>query len=243
MHIYEELSKAGLNKNEIRVYLYLLEQGVSTPPQIARGTHIARTHCYSILRDLSDKALIKKQKKHSSKRYTYFAKSPKALLANLDQKKQALEQIIPELEAFYTVQKNKPKIQFYEGFDQVKDIYEQSLSAKEIYAIGSTNQLQEKHSQFFTSYQKKLKAKNIIMREVITARSYETGSDTRCLLKGLLDQSILPKKYGDLPTDILIWEHNIALITLTDPIFGTIITNPLIANTLKTITQALKEHL
>ena len=78
MKIQHILKSIGLKRNEINIYLYLLESGVSTHPQIAQGTHIARTHCYNILRSLQNKHLVSSQKR--GKRMAYIARTPKALL-------------------------------------------------------------------------------------------------------------------------------------------------------------------
>ena len=57
----------------------------------------------------------------------------------------------------------------------------------------------------------------------------------------MYDFKILPEKYSDFPTDILVWNDNIALITLTEPIFGTVITNPTLAQTFKYIFEMVRE--
>lgn len=44
MDFSEELKKLGLSKPEIAIYLYLLEQGLSSPPEIIRGTKILRAN-------------------------------------------------------------------------------------------------------------------------------------------------------------------------------------------------------
>jgi len=77
MKLEEGLKNIGLKGSEIKVYLYLLENGVSTPPQIAKGTRIARTNTYHILRGLSEKGLIERQEKalftHLPTRPPFFA--------------------------------------------------------------------------------------------------------------------------------------------------------------------------
>ena len=50
---------------------------------------------------------------------------------------------------------------------------------------------------------------------------------------------ILPEKYSENITDILIWDDNISLISIEEPIFGTIITSKPLSNTLKTIFQLI----
>ncbi|MCB9798328.1 helix-turn-helix domain-containing protein [Candidatus Nomurabacteria bacterium] len=242
MDIYHELQSIGLHKSEIRVYLFLLENGLSTPPQVAKGTKIARTNCYNILESLEGKGLIETQK--IGKRKAYLASDPEALLQNLETKKQSLQKVLPDLKALHVTQKNKPKITFYEGFDQVKNIYWQTLSAEEIFAIGSTKHLDELHGKFFKQFLSELKHKGIVLYDILTPESGKTiAHNTREALKGLYDVDILPEKYKEISTDILIWDNNVALVALEEPIFGTVLTNPPLARTFKLLVKLLKEQL
>ncbi len=241
MQLIDELKKIGLQKSEIAVYLYLLENGLSTPPAIAKATGIARTNCYNILVSLKDKVLIREQ--DQGKRKAYIALDPEAILRSLEEKKEAVQRILPDLRGLYITQKNKPKIRFFEGFEQVKEIYWQTLSAQEIFAIGSTKELSDINAPFFDDYLLEIKKRGIILNDILSYDSKETtGPKTQDILKGLYSQSYLPSKYTELPTDILIWDNNIALITLREPIFGTVLTNPLIAQTFRVLFDVIRNR-
>ena len=241
MTIEEQLKELNLTKSESRIYVYLLEQGLSTPPQIAKGTGIARTNCYNILAKLKDGGLIEEHQK--GKRKAYIASDPEALLRSVQKKKETVERLLPDLRALYTVQKTKPKIKFYEGFEQVKEIYWQATNTQKLLALGSTKQLTDKDPKFFRAFEKALKDKNVVLQDLITAPSSKIGAqETKQLLKGLYDYKLLPVKYSDFPTDILVWENNIALITLTEPIFGTVISNPVLAQTFRYIFEMVWER-
>jgi len=242
MQIATQLNAIGLTKSEIAVYLFLIENGISTPPRISKGTKIARTNCYNILQSLKEKRLIEEQKK--GKRKAYLASDPAALLRSLERKKEAVERLLPDLRALYTVQRNKPKITFYDGLEQIKDIYDQSLSAEEIYAIGSTQHITGLMQEFFDSWVHKIKKNGIMFHDLITHESREKGgTQMKSLLKGMYNMHTLPSKYDDFPTDILIWDNNIALITLAEPIFGTVLTSPLLANTFRMMFNVMSEKI
>jgi hypothetical protein len=53
----------------------------------------------------------------------------------------------------------------------------------------------------------------------------------------------LPERYKDLPTDILVWDDNVALITLEEPYFGTVLHNAPLAQTMRMILGLLGERL
>ncbi len=232
MQIQKQLEELGLRESEIRVYLYLLKQGISTPPQIAKGTAIARPNCYKILQSLKEKGLIEEQKK--DKRKAYLASDPIALVQTLERRKEAMNKMLPDLRALYTTQKNKPEIRFYDGFEQVKQIFLQTLSAEEILGIASTKKLFALSPKFFDKYLKEIQKRNIIFRDILAYESGEqSGPKTKEQLKGLYELKLLPKKYEEIFTDILIWDDNIALIVLDKPIFGTVLTNKHMARTFR----------
>ena len=125
MEITEQLRKAGLSKSESRVYLYVLENGLSSPPQIAKGTGIARTNTYHILKSLKEKEVIEVQTKGA--RQVFVATDPSAIVRNIEERKVAMESVLPDLRALYTTQKNKPKVRFFNGWDEVEQVYRETL--------------------------------------------------------------------------------------------------------------------
>ena len=68
IEIVKKLKEVGLKQNESEIYLFLLQNGISTPPQISRGTHIARTNCYNILNSLKEKDVVEEENRGKKKR-------------------------------------------------------------------------------------------------------------------------------------------------------------------------------
>lgn len=232
------LKASGLTENEIKVYFYLLENGVSTPAQIARATLVGRTNIYPIMRNLKQMRLIEEQAR--GKKKAFLAADPRALVSEMERKKEAIEAIVPDLQALYTRQKNKPTIKFYDGFEQVRLIYEQTLEADEILAVGSTEKLESLEKGFVAWYAKELRKRAIIMRDVLVhSAEGKTGQQMKDIIGGLYSMKFLPENYQELPTDILIWNDSIALISLDEPVFGTVLVNPPLAKTFKALFELL----
>jgi sugar-specific transcriptional regulator TrmB len=185
------------------------------------------------LQSLKEQGLIEEQEIRNRK--AYLASDPESLLRNWQRKKETIEQLLPDLRGIYTTQKNKPKIRFYEGAEQVKEIYENSLLSQEVLAIGSTNQMSILFPEFTRYYFEELKKRQIVFYDVLTHESEKVAIESKDTLKGLYDFKLLPNEYQDPPTDILIWENNIALITLKEPIFGTVLSNQLLTQTFRTL--------
>jgi sugar-specific transcriptional regulator TrmB len=241
MFIETQLKNLGLHSSETQIYLYLLENGLSTPPAVAKGAGMQRTNTYGVLRTLKEKGLVEQQTK--GRRKAYLARDPEALVFNLKQKQEVAERLLPDLRALYSFQKNKPKLRFFEGWSEVKEIYLNTLTAKKVIAIGSTLQMAGVDDKFTKYYQKQLSEKKIIYYDILTSASKATLPQIKSFLGKLHEAKFLPAKYQDLPTDILLWDNNIALITLKEPVFGTILTNELLVKTFETIFEVLWEHL
>lgn len=238
MKFEEGLKNIGLKNSETRVYLYLLENGISTPPQIAKGTGIARTNTYHIIRGLSEKGLVEQQKKR--KRFVYLPTDPAALLRTLERRKETVEQLLPDLRTLHKTQINKPNIRFFEGTEQIKEIFMQMLEAKEILGIASTRKLFELDPKFFASYTKLMKQRHIAFRDLLSHASGEKAAkDTRVIMGPMYEYKLLPPKYGEFATNFLVWNDTVALMTLEEPVFGTLVTNKNLAATFKVLFEII----
>jgi len=232
-NLIKQLREIGLKQNESEVYLFLLQNGISTPPVIARGTNIARTNCYNILTSLKEKDVIDEQNK--GKRKAYIARDPKSLKLNLERKIESLERLVPDLEAMYVTQKNKPLFRFYDSWEEVKEIYKLIFEVKEVWALGSTERLNDLDAKFFEHLAYSIEKNKVIFHDLLTADSQKSAEILRNIRKDRHDIKFLPTEYSENITDMLIWDDNIALISLEEPIFGTVITSKPLANTLKSI--------
>lgn len=241
-NLIKQLKGVGLKQNESEIYLFLLQNGISSPPVMARGTNIARTNCYNILQSLKERGVVVEQKK--GKKKVYIARDPKFLKLDLEKKIESLERLVPDLEAIQTTQKNKPKFTFFDGWKEVQEIYNQSLTAKEIYATGSTEKLVEIESGFFEKYIKEVEKRKIHFYDLLKRAENSQSVDIIKKLGGeLYSVNYLPEGHSGSITDILVWEDNLALISLEEPVFGTIIKSGPLANTLKTILSLLRATL
>ena len=242
MEVRDELRQLGLTKTETSIYLFLLESGFSTPPQIAKATGIARTNTYNVLGSLIGKGLVEEHQE--GKRKAYLARDPQALMNSFEQRREVLARILPDLRLLHTTQKNKPKIQFYDGWESVKDIYRQATESKEILAIGSTKRLVDLDPKFFGDFEKTLKERGVILFDVLTPSSREVAEHTTSVvLKELYDYVYFPEDAEDMLTDILVWDKHVALMALETPIFGTVITSPLISQSFRVIGKTLLQTL
>ena len=136
----EQLEKLGLQTNESRVYLALLELGKGSVSQISKLAQLNRTTSYDILEGISLYGLASRSV--SNKKQLYIAEPPNRLRAYVESKKRKLEEsakkldeLLPDLQSLYKTEV-KPAIKFFEGRTGIKNIYDHSLDAKStIYSI------------------------------------------------------------------------------------------------------------
>lgn len=107
------LQRIGLVKNEARIYETLLREGVSPVGQIAVKSRIHRRNVYDSLRRLVDRGYVFPIL--GARETSYQAAPPEKLLAQLDSKKQKLEQVLPKLNSLYRAQSPQHQVYVYRG--------------------------------------------------------------------------------------------------------------------------------
>lgn len=126
------LKQLGFGDKEIRVYLTILEQGKTTPTNIATLTGIKRTTVYSIAKELLDKGVIIEDLAGS---HGFLIALPPEDLRNiakkeereLQDKKVLIDQAITELQTFTKNTKYSiPKITFIYEEDLENFLYKQT---------------------------------------------------------------------------------------------------------------------
>ncbi len=122
------LQQYGLSPKEAKVYLTTLQLGSAPGSSIARNAKENRATVYTILKELQKRGIVNELKKWSM---TYFSViTPEFLLRDLEDKYTSFKEKIPEFMALAETFGNKPKVQFFEGIEGVKNMYEDLLSSQ-----------------------------------------------------------------------------------------------------------------
>lgn len=123
------LTDVGLSDKERHVYLCLFEMGGrGFPSAIAEKAGLNRSTTYKVLTSLSIKGLVSDIEK--SKKIYYQLNKPEKLVSYIEyqskevgKKLQDIRSIVPELSRMFSHLSEMPKVQFFEGYNQVQDIY------------------------------------------------------------------------------------------------------------------------
>lgn len=136
------LKNLGLDKKETNIFLQLARMDSAPASRVAQKTRLRRTTCYQILENLVQKKFIKRHIRFGIRYYS--ALSPSEISAKIEETlqpltsaKNLLEESNKEIRLFYGQKNPETKISFYEGFDEIKLVYEKILEedARDIYSI------------------------------------------------------------------------------------------------------------
>lgn len=233
----EVLEKLGLSKNEAKVYLALLELGLTSSKNIIEKTVLHRQLVYDALETLTEKGLVSYVIQANRK---YFkADDPKQFLGYFDKKqellneqKDAFKKILPKLEAKKEFIKEEQEATLYRGNKGIKSLMDDMLNQNaEILTIGASEQEAEAfqyHLKFNlpifhrTREEKKVKYR-ILFSEEMRARARELDK-----LKHT-EARILPKEFTS-NSSTNIYGNKVSIIMWGSQPFGILIKSKEIAN-------------
>ncbi|MDP2668289.1 MAG: helix-turn-helix domain-containing protein [bacterium] len=166
--LQKDLLEAGLTEGEAAVYLAALELGETIVSRLAKKAGIKRTTTYLVIESLREKGLISSIKK--KKASVFFAEDPHKLHAMIEQRKEKIDKIMPQLLAFTNLIDKKPEIRYFEGNEGIKEVYRDSLKypGQEILTwYSETYAAHFDESFFLEDYIPKRVAKKIPVRAIL----------------------------------------------------------------------------
>lgn len=255
MHIHQikkQLEKTGLSEKECLVYATLVELGGAYPSKIAEKTRLNRSTVYKILLDLSIKGLVNEIEK--SKKLFYQIENPNKLTRFLKNKvtiaKDNLEEaqkIVPEIEGLLQMFSDKPKVSYFEGQEQVMQIYADHIHVEKSYemvAWANTTYLQDLLKlDFFLHYRKTKERIGITTRGIVPNTEFDqafvnkTYKDIGIKQKYWPVMKYIPYTSFSFQGEITIYgEDKVSIVNLNKNHFtGTVIQDKTIHNMMKMI--------
>lgn len=220
----EILSKAGLSRNEAKVYLVLLESGESLASRIAKETNLNRSLVYRILEDLIKKGFVGYVIKENRK---YFnAASPNKLLDIIKENEREIKKIIPELLKVKKPVGKAPEVEVYSGKEGMKTVLEDVLrTEKEVLVFGAKSDFANKLIYYHPNWHRRRVKLKLKMRALfehgqkITKELIKLSHTEIKILPEELKSKIMFAVFGNkvaielwfnYPTTILIEDSNVA---------------------------------
>lgn len=242
------LQKIGFSEKEARVYLAVLELGSSTVIQIGEKAGVNRGTAYDILESLAKKGLVSYFIK--DKKRFFAAESPNKLLDTIDNQvkdltaqekelenqKEEVRKILPELESIYNLPETRPKVRFFEGKEGIKNIYDELLDAKEIWAYGSFSHIYTTFP-WFKEYIRKLINRGIKIKDLVE-KNKDTLENKEFYQLPAQEMRFLSENIK-LKTDNIIYGNKVAMISFAKELHGVVIESSEIVDTQRQVFEVL----
>ena len=224
--MYEKLIHVGLTGTEAKIYLMLLDITKSQAGVLARKTGIHRRSVYDALDRLIEKGLVAYMVENGL-RY-YIAEDPKRLQDLIDEKRDEIYSILPQLHAKFSHDKGKQETLFFRGKQGIKSIFEDQIRvAKDVYIMGASPVAREIIKYYLPYYTKKRIAAKMNLHLLYYGE--RKAEDTIKLSK----VRYLPKKYDSIVSTNIYGNRCVIIIWLPHDPVAILIKQPDVAKAFK----------
>jgi len=218
------LENIGLSPREIDIYLALLRSGSVPVSRIAKDTGLHRTNIYDTLERLREKGLVSFI---ALKDVKYFkAADPSRILEYLEEKKESVQKIMPELTKLSSLPKDETNVDIFKGREGIKTVWNDiQKTGKDMIWIGAEAKFEEIMPEYAKRMIKSCDAKGLKERAIL--KREEAGNVTPFRKH---DYRYLPKNYK-VPTFFIVYGNKVAIFVWTLPYFVILIDNKDISDT------------
>jgi HTH-type transcriptional regulator, sugar sensing transcriptional regulator len=234
----EALEKLGMTKNEVKIYLALLELGSSTTGPIIKNTGIHTSKVYDGLERLADKGLVSHVVEAGVRHFK--AVSPDRLLDYLENKKvdishqeEEIKQILPALKLKQQLAGDDTEAEIFRGWKGMETVYRMlrdGLQKGELnYIFGaSKGEDEERVRSFFNRHV------NLIMDKGIKQKIIFNES-ARGNISAYDNNPLFTVKYlkNTTPAEINIWADKTMIVLLTMKPVVILISNDKVADSFR----------
>ena len=238
----DSFQQAGLTRDQAALYGALLSKGALPARKATLEAGVSRTLGYAVLDQLIALGLVQKDEK-SSKIALYTPSHPSVLQDRIEAEQKASERaaaalktILPDLSSAFNLATGKPGVRFYEGLEGIKEVLEDTLTAKDtIYSYVDLEMIEKNIGDLNRAYVAKrerlgLKKKGLLL----------DTQENRFLLEGyhvkVTDAKLIKADVAPFKTVMQIYDGRISYFTLgTEQLVGVIITDPHIFEMHKTL--------
>ena len=234
----KELQDIGLSEKEARVYRASLELGKTTAEKLATAAKVNRSTTYVQIEALMKMGLMST---YEEGKKTYFVpESPAYLKKLLDTKRQEisareqdLNALLPELTHLFEGAGERPVVRFYTGKEGVATMRDEILKAKnkQILVLHSFDALAAVFNQGERDeYSARRSAKGITARVIYNHQGGPFSGDLNST-----DRRHVDEKKLKVTNDIVIFDDKVAIANLQGVLFGVLIENKQIADSMRSM--------
>jgi len=242
---YRELANLGLSEKEAKVYLASLELGKSPVQKIAQKAGVNRATTYVIIEGMMKKGLMSSYTE--GKKQFFFAEAPEKLKIlfkdqelELKRKEEYLEKLLPGLKALNIEKEGRPTVRYFEGKEGLRAMAHELSDIQK----GDTMKIiysRDLISKIFSDEELIEMARKRVVRN---AKAEVIVNDDLGKLKNIdADYFKISSKEFPISCDIAFFKNKVRIATLREPLFGIIIENKNVSETLKVLFDLAFSHL
>lgn len=236
----QALVDLGLTANQSLAYIYLLENGAKQASIIARRTKIPRTLLYKVMEELEDMQLVFREDKPGS--ISTFLPSHPSKLASIvekrrldfEQKTRNVNSVLTGLTSSYNKNVGQPGVATFEGVEGIKALYSDAITSnkgKNVKVIRSYLDNDTLGENFYKKYIH-LQAEKGIFVEIISPKTVDKSLPPS-IVSAMQKMIHMPDLR--VPAAIQIYDDKVSIIAFEEPLIGTIIEKPAVAETMREI--------
>jgi HTH-type transcriptional regulator, sugar sensing transcriptional regulator len=238
---FKELQNAGLSENEAKVYLAALELGETSVYRLAKKSGVKRTTTYLAVESLKEKGLMSGYNRDNVA--ICFAENPKKLTERLEEKKNAIEKIMPELLAFTNLIDKKPKIRYFEGKESYKEVFSDVLKYPDSEMLGTFNEKFWNWENYFTEYFMPKRKEKKIWARILFRDNPELNTIAQEIQEYFSQTKRVPSEKFKVEIEMVVYGHNKVGMVSYDEEMAIIIESQKIHDTQKSFFEVIWEIL
>ncbi len=224
-NLQKNLIEMGLSENEATVYLNALSLGKTTILKISKASEIKRTTVYSAVESLKQMGLMKIEQ--IGWKTFYSAENPDKLERIIENKKQKLQESLPDLKTLYSAEGGSSLIKYYEGVEAIKNIHLDLLDevkfGEDYWVISDSAKWMSEDQKFFEKFVEKRANKKLnnrlLLQDSEIARKYKQNETIYNMQIKIFPQEI------QLSASITITPYKILIHQTTPPVMVMAIEN------------------
>lgn len=233
------LRSIGLDDKQSRLYLAGLQLGSAPASEYAGMTDMNRITTYNVLEELVEKGLFTLERAARGKRYAPV--SPNALALEAQKNVEAFQKALPELRSLQKAKYRKPHVRFFEGWDGIRRVYEDSLAAStEILNYANSAVVRRLWPEYDRQYVERRVSKGIRLRGIAPddAMGRRVHGDDTAQLREI---RLVPEQDFDFTNEIHIYDDKVAICSFgtadgtSEDIFGILLESHEVAETQRQI--------
>lgn len=243
------LKNLGWSEDEIEVYTALLQLGTQPASTLARHLKKKRTTVRVHLENLIKLGFVQFYWKGRTQYFT--AEKPEAALDSLQHNKtkvlqeldkdiSAFAAVLPELTSLVSEDLNIPKVTYYEGTNDLKRMYVDSLTSKtEILCFSSAEDLFDLFGKEYDTWYVKKRIKQKIPLRYLAKDTPLERKEAKKDKKFLRLSRHIPAALFDISNEMNIYDGKVSIITLKNEKIGVLIQSREIYHSMKVMFELL----